>query len=501
MEDDAGLARLAQRRLKRAGYEVSIASNGDEGLRMYSEGDYDLVAIDHNMPGKDGLEVVQILKAGTAPPPMVMITGSGNESLAVEALKLGVGDYLIKDVDGGYLDLLPTVLAHVLESERVAKEKQLAEAALEVSEARYRALFESMPIGLYSLNLDGVILSANEALAQILGVSREDLIGTEIYRFAIGNLAQIWQNILRTEKPVDESELCLVRGDGSQAWIRATATVVSESNKGVHIEGSVEDVTARHAADEKIARQRALLDAINQIFRGTIMDNNEQAIAEIFVQLALRITGSQVSCIQLDSQVALTAFADEEPGMYIDAAFCQQLQDQGIGLDSGDRLSKIVSGSPTLQVELSNKESLPIARIMSLELRNEGLTFGRLVLANKPDPYSEQDQSDAETLTTAFVEAIIRKRAEEERRHLIEELQRALTQVRTLGGLLPICASCKKIRTDAGYWQEVELYFSEHSEAEFTHGLCPDCAAKYMAEIDELEQMQRAKAQEKDEKT
>lgn len=59
-----------------------------------------------------------------------------------------------------------------------------------------------------------------------------------------------------------------------------------------------------------------------------------------------------------------------------------------------------------------------------------------------------------------------------------QELSDALKQVKKLGGLLPICASCKKIRNDKGYWQIVEEYISDHSEAEFSHGICPDCAAK-----------------------
>jgi CheY-like chemotaxis protein len=59
-----------------------------------------------------------------------------------------------------------------------------------------------------------------------------------------------------------------------------------------------------------------------------------------------------------------------------------------------------------------------------------------------------------------------------------EELQQALTTVRTLKGLLPMCASCKKIRDDKGYWQQVETYIQEHSDAEFSHGLCPDCRSQ-----------------------
>lgn len=71
-----------------------------------------------------------------------------------------------------------------------------------------------------------------------------------------------------------------------------------------------------------------------------------------------------------------------------------------------------------------------------------------------------------------------RKHAEEERERLIKELQEALGQVRELSGLLPICASCKSIRDDKGYWTRLEAYLSEHSKAEFSHGICPDCARK-----------------------
>jgi PAS domain S-box-containing protein len=69
----------------------------------------------------------------------------------------------------------------------------------------------------------------------------------------------------------------------------------------------------------------------------------------------------------------------------------------------------------------------------------------------------------------------LRKRIEEERRKLIYDLQDALTKIKRLRGLLPICASCKKVRDDKGYWNELEAYISEHSEAEITHGFCPDC--------------------------
>jgi len=71
-----------------------------------------------------------------------------------------------------------------------------------------------------------------------------------------------------------------------------------------------------------------------------------------------------------------------------------------------------------------------------------------------------------------------RRLAEEERERLLAELREALGQIKTLTGLLPMCSSCKRVRDDSGYWHEVECYIREHSDAEPTHGLCPECTRK-----------------------
>jgi PAS domain S-box-containing protein len=71
---------------------------------------------------------------------------------------------------------------------------------------------------------------------------------------------------------------------------------------------------------------------------------------------------------------------------------------------------------------------------------------------------------------------------EAEREKLIVDLQDALLRIKTLKGLIPICAACKKVRSDNGYWQQVEVYVRDHSQADFTHGYCPECAAKIISE-------------------
>jgi hypothetical protein len=80
-------------------------------------------------------------------------------------------------------------------------------------------------------------------------------------------------------------------------------------------------------------------------------------------------------------------------------------------------------------------------------------------------------------------EAAESKRVEAEREKLIHELEKALARVNQLSGLLPICASCKKVREDSGYWTQIEAYVQDRSEAEFSHGICPECAEKLYPEF------------------
>jgi PAS domain S-box-containing protein len=76
-----------------------------------------------------------------------------------------------------------------------------------------------------------------------------------------------------------------------------------------------------------------------------------------------------------------------------------------------------------------------------------------------------------------------RKNAEQQREHMIADLQKAMDEVKVLRGIIPICASCKKVRDDAGAWQQVEAYIRQHSDAQFSHGICPDCLEKTYPEF------------------
>lgn len=95
----------------------------------------------------------------------------------------------------------------------------------------------------------------------------------------------------------------------------------------------------------------------------------------------------------------------------------------------------------------------------------------------------EVDEIKAE-LSLAHQEIELRKKAEKERDRVIQELQKALSEVKTLRGFIPICANCKSIRDDTGYWNQIETYIKKHSDAVFSHSICPDCAKKLYPDLE-----------------
>jgi CheY-like chemotaxis protein len=125
------------------------------------------------------------------------------------------------------------------------------------------------------------------------------------------------------------------------------------------------------------------------------------------------------------------------------------------GLQTFHTLRKAVPDIPVIVLTGNNDQELAVAAVR--DGAQDYLVKGRI---------------DGDLLVRAARYAL-------ERERLISELREALAHVKTLKGLLPICASCKKIRDDKGYWSQVESYVELHSEANFTHGLCPDCIKKW----------------------
>ena len=122
----------------------------------------------------------------------------------------------------------------------------------------------------------------------------------------------------------------------------------------------------------------------------------------------------------------------------------------------------------------------PLPIIILTGLSDEALAVKAISLGAQD--YLVKGNFAADALYRSISHSIERQRLETERERLILELQEALSKVKQLSGLLPICASCKQIRDDKGYWTQVEVYMSEHTEIDFTHTVCPECTKKLYPE-------------------
>ena len=258
MEDDIGLANLIRGRLKKNGYEVDIAGDGDVGLAMFEEGAYDLVLIDQNMPGKSGLEVIRILNLKNEIIPMIMITGEGNENVAVKAMKLGVNDYIVKDIQGHYIELLSVVIENVLDRYKLVAGKINAEDNVKRLEKEKEAILNSILEQVIYLNKDYKVIWANEAAGELTGMSTKDFVGNKCHD--ILNLSsQTCENcpvseILSNKKG---KKLEIISTDG-RIWSVNCSPVLDDEGE---VEGIVEvrhDITAEKIAEESLLESKEM---------------------------------------------------------------------------------------------------------------------------------------------------------------------------------------------------------------------------------------------------
>ena len=137
IDDDVGLGILLSRSLAASGYAVDTVVSGDEALKLLAAMPYDLVALDHNLVNEEGLDLIPRIQALPDAPPIIYVTGSEDARIAVAALKAGAVDYVWKDVQGHYRELLRESIKTALEQEKLKREALVAQQ--EVRAARDRA--------------------------------------------------------------------------------------------------------------------------------------------------------------------------------------------------------------------------------------------------------------------------------------------------------------------------------------------------------------------------
>lgn len=180
IEDEQPLRELFRLALETKGFLVDAAETGKRGLSTYDVALHDVVVVDYQLPDMTGIDVGRALLEKTANLPLVLITGEGSERLAIEAFTMGFSNYVVKEDESVYLELIPSVINALLKSVNETRQRIEAEKTLVEKEQQLRSIFESTSTGVISMDDEGVITMANPAILKMFGYSENELVGASI---------------------------------------------------------------------------------------------------------------------------------------------------------------------------------------------------------------------------------------------------------------------------------------------------------------------------------
>ncbi|MCF6149396.1 MAG: response regulator [Candidatus Kuenenia sp.] len=233
VEDDEGLSRLIAKHLRKADFDVAVANSGTQAIDRIAGNPTDLVLLDYKLGDMFAAQVVEVFNERQFKIPFVIMTGHGDEKIAVEMMKSGARDYIVKE--GEFFALLPSIAKRIFEELQNEEKLTQANKALEESERKYRSIVDNALVGVYKTNLRGDILYANRALSIMLGYeSPEELM--------LYNVLQIYKNKnernvlfdkLKKSGGIDKFECEVISTNGDTLNIILSATLAGNTVSGV----------------------------------------------------------------------------------------------------------------------------------------------------------------------------------------------------------------------------------------------------------------------------
>ncbi len=254
---------LIQRELKKEFPALKVIHIIDENSfkEHLRKGDFNLVITDYRIRWTNGIEIVRQVKNKHPDCPVIMFTGTGTQEIAIEAMKAGLDDYVIKSPR--HFKRLPVAVKCVLE--KVQQRKDLREAEL-----RYKSLFDNVLIGLYITNPEGRIINTNPTLAKMLGYSGpKAFLNADPGEFFVKAEDRVkWTRLLRKSGILENFETQLKTKDGRVIWVEDNARAVRDENgKLTYYEGSLKNITQRKKNERKIKNG---LKNLEKALEGTI---------------------------------------------------------------------------------------------------------------------------------------------------------------------------------------------------------------------------------------
>lgn len=339
----------------------------------------------------------------------------------------------------------------------ITAQKQAELAMLRENEGQYREerdklqkFFDVAEVMLLAINASQEVILINKKGCDILGYSQDEIIGKNWFDNFLPErlreeVVKIFNKLVAGEVgPVEHFKNPILNKNGEERLIAWHNGVwCDENGHFMYSVGSGEDITERERAEEELRLQSEI---INKMTEGVYL-------------------------VRMDGIIVYTnpkfeeMFGYDPGGMIGRHASMLNYPNEKNPEETAREILDILDKDGIWQGEIQN-------------IRKDGTPFWCYASVVVFD-----HSKHGKVLVAVHTDITARREFEEERKKLLTKLQNALNEIRTLKGILPFCSFCKKIRNDTGYWEQVDVYITRHSEADISHSICPDCARKNYPEI------------------
>jgi PAS domain S-box-containing protein len=310
VEDFPPDVELAEREIKKTFKSCLFrsAETRENYLSAIKEFHPDLIISDFRMPRFTGLEVLKLAQEHTPHTPVIIFTGAQNEDTAVECMKNGAADYVIKE----HIKRLGHAIIHALEEKQLREERSRVEIALRASEERFRSLYENAIVGIYRIAPDGRLLMANPAAVRMLGFdSVEELENNDLSKsvFVSSMRNDDIHRRLLARGTISGLEDVWLKKDGSSIHVRESIRIARDRNGNIiYYDGTFEDITEQKRVVEALTLFSHTIKSIGECISITDLENKLLFVNEAFLETygyrELDIIGKSISIVTCDKKIS-----------------------------------------------------------------------------------------------------------------------------------------------------------------------------------------------------